>query len=476
MIKQHKFLIGGQWRTSDHLEPVIFPYNGEVVGEVYQAGPADVEDAVQAAVRGFEITRKLPTHARARILFNLLEQLEKRSGEMIEAMTLEGGKTLDVTRGETARAIETIRVAAEEAKRINGEIIPLDLTPAGEGRMGLVNYFPLGPVLGITPFNYPLNLACHKLAPAVAAGNSFIFKTSPNTPLSGVLLAEMLLDAGYPPEALSMFTCPNPVAEKMVPDPRIAYLTFTGSSQVGWHLRSIAGRKRVGLELGGNAAAIVHEDANIDYAVGRIAMGGFTNSGQSCISVQRVLLHRPIYNETVEKLLDKISQFKTGDPRDPSVTLGPMIDERAAAKAFVKVQEALDQGASAPIGGKCHGAIFEPTALLNTTPTMRVNREELFAPIITISPYDEFDEAIALSNGTDYGLQGGVFTQNMSRIMNAYERMEVGGVIVNDVPTFRVDQMPYGGVKGSGIGREGPRYVIHEMSEQKLLVINKLGA
>ncbi len=472
MVKQYEFIVGGKKRKSDQLKKVRFPYNGEVIAEVYQASDDDLEDAVLSAVEGFEIIRKLPSHARSRILCNLLDQMEKRTEELVESLVMEGGKTQNVARGEVGRAKETIRVAAEEAKRIDGEIVPIDWTEAGEGRMGFVRRFPLGPVLGIAPFNYPLNLACHKLAPAIAAGNSFILKPASATPISGLLLGEMVLEAGLPPEALSVVTCPGSKAERLVADPRIAYFTFTGSSEVGWHLKGIAGRKRVGLELGGNAAAIVHEDANIDFAVSRIAVGGFTNAGQNCISVQRVLVHRPIYNETLEKLLDRISMLKVGDPRDPQVEVGPMIDARAAIDAFEMVQEALVQGAEILLGGTCEGTVFQPTVLGNTQPNMRVNRQEIFAPVITVTPYDDFDEALAMANDTDYGLQSGLFTQNMNRILRAFEEIEVGGLQVNDVSTFRVDQMPYGGVKGSGIGREGPRYAIEEMTEMKLMVLN----
>lgn len=475
MTTPRPFLVGGEWRTSDKVIDVRFPYNNELVAQVYQATEQDLEDAVIAAVKGFEITRKLPSHVRSTILYNLLDQLEQRTEEMIEALTMEGGKTRNVAAGETARAKETIRIAAEEAKRINGEIIPIDWTEAGENRLGFIRRLPLGPVLGISPFNYPLNLSCHKLAPAIAAGNSFILKPATTTPLSGLLLVEMTLAAGYPPQALSYLPCPGSMAESLVRDERIKYFTFTGSSKVGWHLKSVAGRKRVGLELGGNAAAIVHEDANIDYAVGRIAVGGFTNAGQNCISVQRVLLHRPIYNETLEKLLDRISKLKVGDPRDPEVEVGPMISASAAKDAFEMVQEALAGGAQAVLGGTCEGTMFQPTVLVNTTPDMRVNREEIFAPVITVTPYDDFDEAIKLANDTDYGLQSGVFTQNVNRIMRAFDLIEVGGLQVNDVSTFRVDQMPYGGVKGSGIGREGPRYMIEEMTEMKLMVLNLNG-
>ena len=472
MSDPRPFLIGGEWRTSSNILDVRFPFTGEVVAQVCQATDQDLEDAVTAAQRGFEITRKLPAHARSTILVKLVAQMERRFDELVEALIIEGGKTRNVAQGETGRAIETVRVAAEEAKRVTGELVPMDWTVAGERRQAIVRHLPLGPVLGIAPFNYPLNLACHKLAPAIAAGNSFILKPASATPLSGALLAEMTLEAGYPPEALSYVVCPGSRAEWLVKDPRISYFTFTGSSEVGWHLKSVAGRKRVGLELGGNAAAIVHEDAKIDYAVSRIAVGGFTNAGQNCISVQRVLLHRPIYNETLEKLLDRITALKFGDPRDPGVDVGPMIDERAAANAFATVQEAIDSGAEVLLGGTCEGTMFAPTVLGHTRPDMRVNREEIFAPVITVSAYDDFDEAIRLANDTDYGLQSGVFTQNVNRIMHAFEEVQVGGLQINDVSTFRVDQMPYGGVKGSGVGREGPRYAIEEMTEMKLMVIN----
>jgi acyl-CoA reductase-like NAD-dependent aldehyde dehydrogenase len=474
-MKQYKFCIGGEWRESDTVNKVTFPYNGEVVAEVYQATDADIEDAIAASVEGFEITRKLPSHARSKILYNLLDQMEKRFDELVEALAIEGGKTLNVAKGETGRAMETVRVAAEEAKRINGEIINIDWTEAGEKRMGFIRHLPLGPVLGISPFNYPLNLSCHKLAPAIAAGNSFILKPATATPVSAVLLTEMVLEAGYPPEAMSLVMCPGAKAEKMVSDPRIAYFSFTGSSEVGWHLKSVAGRKRCGLELGGNAAAIIHDDANVDYAVGRVAVGGFTNAGQNCISVQRVLIHRSVYDKTVKAIVEKVGALKVGDPRDPEVAVGPMIDEWAAKDSFAMVEEAIEQGADVLIGGTLEGTMFQPTVLANTKPDMRVNRDEIFAPVITVTPYDDFDEAIALANDTDYGLQSGVFTQNMNRIMRCFDEIEVGGLQINDVSTFRVDQMPYGGVKGSGIGKEGPLYVIEEMTEMKLMVINLPG-
>ncbi len=474
-MKNYEFIVGGIHRKSDDIKPVKFPYNNEVVAHVYQASDADIEDAISSAVKGFEITRKLTAKARIDILKNLAKEMGTRLEELASILVLEGGKTIGVARGEVTRAIETIRLSAEEAGRIKGEIIPIDNADGGAQRTGFVRYLPLGPVLAISPFNYPLNLSCHKIGPAIAAGNSFILKPASATPLSALLFGEMLLNSGYPKEALNVLTVSGSKAEKMVKDPRIAYFTFTGSSEVGWHLKAVSGRKRLGLELGGNAAVIVHEDANIDYAVKRIIMGGFTNAGQNCISVQRVLVHKPIYKEVVKKITQAISKLKVGDPRESEVDVGPMIDQQSAANAFEKVNQAVKKGAKVIAGGECDQTMLSPTALVDTTMNMSINTDELFAPIITIASYEEFDEAIKMANSTEFGLQAGVFTQNMNRIMKAYEEIQVGGVQINDVSTFRVDHMPYGGVKDSGIGREGPHYAIEEMMEMKLMVINLAG-
>jgi acyl-CoA reductase-like NAD-dependent aldehyde dehydrogenase len=302
-----------------------------------------------------------------------------------------------------------------------------------------------------------------------------VIKPASLTPVSSLLLGEMVLAAGMPPEAISIVPCTGVRAEQLARDPRVAYLSFTGSCTVGWHLRTIAGRKRVGLELGGNAAVIVHGDANLDYAARRIATGGFINAGQVCISVQRVLVHRPVYELALSKILAAVGALHVGDPRDPATDVGPMIDRLKAEEAYRKVQEAVKQGAQILTGGTLENTLFTPTVLVDTTPAMRVNREEVFGPVITVTPYDTFDEALRIANTSEYGLQVGIFTQNINRVMNAFSGMQVGGVQVNDIPTFRSDAMPYGGAKGSGLGREGPRYAIEEMTELRLMVINREG-
>jgi len=471
----YPIILGGVKKQTDEIVNVRFPYTGEIYAKVCQASQSDLKEAVAAAVRGFEKTRTLSSGARSHVLIRLADEIHRRSDELVDVMVMEGGKTKKFATTEVNRAEITVRTSAEEAKRIYGEIIPLDWTGETEGRIGFLQRFPLGPVVGIVPFNFPLNLACHKLAPAIAAGNSVILKPASLTPVCSLLLGEMALAAGFPLEAISVVPCAGVRAEQLARDSRIAYLSFTGSCSVGWHLKDIAGHKKVGLELGGNAAVIVHEDANLDFAADRIATGGFINAGQVCISVQRVLVHRPVFDRMLEKILSSVKALRVGDPREPSTDIGPMIDRQKAEEAYRKVQEAVGQGARVLTGGKLEGTLFAPTVITDTTPDMRINHEEVFAPVISIAPYDTFAEALQMANAGDFGLQVGVFTQDINRVMRAFSTMEVGGVMINDIPTFRVDQMPYGGVKGSGIGREGPRYAIEGMTELRLMVINRNG-
>lgn len=471
----YPFLVGGKWRTGDAPLEIRFPYSGEPVALVHQAGDQDCLDAARSAKRAFESTRWLSSAERSRILSTLADLVMERSAEFADLLVLEGGKTRSSAEQEVTRACSTLRISAEEARRINGELLPLDWSADMEGRFGITRRVPLGPVLGITPFNFPLNLACHKLGPAIASGNPLILKPASATPLSPLLLGKLALEAGLPPEALSVIPCKAAIAEGLVRDPRIAVLTFTGSPVVGWHLKQIAGRKKVMLELGGNAAVILHSDAGLPYAISRIVTGGFSNAGQACISVQRVFIANSIFDQAAELILDLVAALKTGDPRDPETDVGPMITVDAAVRTETLVWEAVKKGATLLCGGARSGALFAPTVLADTPPDLRIDCEEVFAPVITLHRYNTFGEALALANQSEFGLQMGIFTNHFPYILQAFSEAEVGGVIVNDIPTFRADQMPYGGMKASGIGKEGPRYAIREMMEERLLVINPRG-
>ena len=327
-------------------------------------------------------------------------------------------------------------------------------------------------MLGITPFNYPVNLACHKIGPAIAAGNPIIIKPAEHTPLSSIILAEIVLEAGFPPEAFSMLNAWGPDSEMMATDPRVAMISFTGSGAVGWMLKSKAGQKKVTLELGGNAGVIVHNDADLADAAGQAAAGAFANAGQNCISVQRLLIQRDVFEDFTDLFVEQVGALKVGDPRDPDVDIGPMISLRDAERAEAWVNEARNAGASLLVGGERDGAMFPPTVMTETAPDMRVNCEEVFAPVVTLSPYESWDDAVAIINDSPYGLQAGVFTSDIKRVMDAWDRVEVGGLHINSVSTFRVDHMPYGGVKASGYGREGIKYAIEDMTELRLMTLN----
>ncbi|MCY4107258.1 MAG: aldehyde dehydrogenase family protein [Chloroflexi bacterium] len=465
------FLVGGEWRQSEHILAIHFPYDGSIVDRVCLAGPEDVQNAIAAAQRGFAETRRLPAYRRSEILESLRELVAERTDDFVELMILESGKNHQTAAAETARALQTLKIAAEEARRLPGEMLSLDWTAAGAGRRGLTRRAPIGTVAAIAPFNYPLNLACHKIGPAIACGNAFILKPSERTPLSSVLLAELILEAGYPPLAFSMLNCLGDVAEALVRDDRVAMLSFTGSAAVGWMLKSIAGRKKVALELGGNAGLIVHGDADLTSAQSQACVGAFANAGQNCISVQRILIQYTVYEAFTDGFLQQVSALRCGDPRDPETAVGPLIHERDAARAEAWVEAALHEGATRLLGGERQGTFFPPTVLAETTPKMRVNCDEVFAPIVTLAPYRDFPEAIERINDSEYGLQAGLFTQDIDRIFAAWEEIDVGGLVINGVPTFRVDHMPYGGIKASGFGREGLRYAIEEMTELRLLVL-----
>lgn len=471
LMKTYPCLTGGVWRTTREDLVVLSPWSGEPVHSVSLAGDPEAEDALSSATRAFETMRKLPAYRRHDILSCFASRIGEREEELATTITAETGKPKALAVTEVQRSRETILEAAGEARRMGGEVIPLDVSKASEGYVGMYRRFPIGPVLAITPFNFPSNLVCHKVGPAIAAGAPVIVRPSSKTPRTALLLGEMLLSAGMPGEAVSVLPTTTLTASKMAADDRIAVLSFTGSPDVGWELKRKAGRKKVCLELGGNGATIVHSDADLDRAAGRIVMGGFTFSGQVCISVQRVFVHRPVLADLLERLTKQASLLVPGDPTDSRTGIGPLISPEATGRVLKGISDAVAGGARAVTGGGMCGRCVEPTILIGTTPEMDVNRTEIFGPVITVTPYDSFDEAVKRTNASVFGLQAGVFTQDINRMLAAYEEISCGGVIVNDVPTFRMDHMPYGGFKGSGTGKEGPKYAIREMTEGKILVI-----
>jgi len=471
-VKNAGYLLDGKFCTEGRAVEIRSPYNQKVAGVAAFAGPKQVEAAIAAAVRGFEVTRKLPSFERQRVLREIAQQISARHEEFARSIALESGKPITTARAEVDRAVFTFTIAAEEATRIGGEFLPLDLQEATAGRWGIVRRFPLGPIAAITPFNFPLNLVAHKVAPATAAGCTMVLKPAPQTPLTALLLAEVVQNAGWPAGALNVLPLSNEDAALLVHDDRLQMLTFTGSSAVGWQLKAQAGKKRVTLELGGNAGVVVHSDADLEHAAERCAAGGFSYAGQSCIAVQRIFVQQSVYEKFLEKFLAHVRSFKVGDPMDEATFIGPLIREQDAIRAQRWIEEAVSAGAKLLCGGGRKGSLMEATVLTRTRPEMRVNCEEVFAPVKTVEPYGDFSEALSAINATPYGLQAGVFTRDAVLIFRAYDELQVGGVIVGDVPTFRIDHMPYGGVKDSGLGREGLRYAIEEMSERKLLVMN----
>lgn len=473
-VEDRPLLIGGRPIVSAHSEPVLFPYDGSEIGRVAVADEALAEEALETAAAAAAESAALPPWRRAEILLAAAELMRGRREELARQMTLETGIALWDSRLEVDRTVEVLRLAGEEARRISGsgELVAIDAVPRGEGRYGRTRRFPLGPVLAITPFNAPLLLVAHKLGPALAAGNPCIVRPAPKTPLSALSLAEIMLEAGAPPAAISVVPSSNEVAERMVRDERVRMLSFTGSARVGWFLKSVAATPHVTLELGGNGAVIVHDDANLDDVAERCARGGFVRAGQACISVQRLYVHTSVAEPLTDLLVERVAALTTGDPLDEATLVGGLISEQAAIAAVELIEDAVAGGARVLCGGTRQGTIVAPTVVTGAADGLRICSEEAFAPIVVVSSYDDFDEAIARADASAYGLQAGLFTNDLRLVERAFERLRVGTLTVNDVNTFRVDQMPYGGVKRSGWGREGMRYAIEEMTEERLLVVD----
>jgi glyceraldehyde-3-phosphate dehydrogenase (NADP+) len=466
--------LAGRWVTSpDRLEVRDPAHPGRLAGATYLATEAQYEEAAQAAERGFEAMRRLPAFERARALQAISEGLGARRDELAETIVHESGKPIRDARAEVDRGMLTFRIAAAEAERMLGETIPLDLGPAHVGRTGITRRFPIGPVAAVSPFNFPLNLAAHKVAPAIAAGCSVVLKPPSRDPLTMLTVAEVIHGTGLPEGAVSVLPMSRELGERLVADERFRLLTFTGSPAVGWGMKERAGKKKVVLELGGNAGAIVDASADLDWAVKRVVVGAFAYSGQVCISVQRLLVHEAIWDTFMERFVSAARGLTLGDPMDPAVDLGPMIDAAAADRAERWVSEAVQDGARVLLGGRADDGWFPPTVLVDADRSSRVCAEEAFAPIVVAFPYRDIDAAVAEINASRFGLQAGIFTNDLRSAWRAFEGLEVGGVIVNDVPAYRVDHMPYGGVKDSGLGREGVRWSIEDMTEIRLMVVSQ---
>ena len=474
MAHEHPLFLAGRWERPGHARPVTNPYDDSVVGLTWMAGEAEFEHAARAAVEAAPVMRALAAYERGAILAKASFIIAQRREEIGLALAGEAGKPIRDAFSEVDRAAMTFHVASEETRRLGGEVIPLDLATHGRGRIGIVRRFPIGPVAAISPFNFPLNLAAHKLAPAIAAGNPVVLKPATKTPLSALFLAAALEEAGLPAGALSVLPMSRELGDALVTDDRFKLLTFTGSSAVGWAMKARAGKKKVILELGGNAGVIVEDTANLDWAVKRIVTGGFAFAGQSCVSVQRVFVQDRIYDDVARRLVDRVRALVVGNPLDPKTDVGPMIDIGEVDRIEAWVADAVAEGARVLTGGaRLTRGVYAPTVMEGVSEVSKVCAQEVFAPMIGLYRFTDFAQALAAVNRSRYGLQAGVFTNDLTNTLMAFDTLEVGGVIINDVPTWRIDHMPYGGVKDSGIGREGPRYTIEEMTEPKLLVINR---
>ncbi len=469
-----RLLIDGAWTGAAESAPVFNPYTGEEIARVPLGGAGEIDRALAAAHAAFPKVRGLAAHERAALLLRVAAGIEARAADFVATIVSEAGKPVVLAEAEVARAAMTFTAAAEEARRAHGELLPMDAFPSGDGHLGLARRFPLGVIAAITPFNFPLNLVAHKVAPALATGNTMVVKPAAKTPLTALLLAEVLQAAGVPAGQMNFVTCSNENAAQLVTDARVKKVTFTGSPAVGWRLKELCGKKRITLELGGNAGVIVHGDADVAAAVPLIAAGAFGYAGQSCISVQRVVIHASRYDEVRAALVAHIAtNVLTGDPWERTTVVGPMITEQARDQVRERIAAALAAGARLVCGGEMRGRCLEATVLENAGASLAICAEEAFAPVLTLHRYEDFEEALAFVNASDFGLQAGVFTRDLTLALRAYDALEVGGVLINQVPTFRVENMPYGGIKDSGFGREGVRYTMEEMTELKSLIIKR---
>lgn len=469
-VAKHPLFIGGEWVDTDAYDVVRLPYDGSPVGEVPHADAGVVDRAVSAAVKGSEAMGALANFERADMLLKIAELLKRDSDEFAHILCSETGKPIREARVEAERCPQTLIASAHEARQLHGEVVPMDFAPGGQGRMAITIREPIGVIGSITPFNVPLNLVLHKVGPAFAGGNAVVHKPAERTPLSALRLARTMDEAGVPKGAYNVITGDGPeLAGAMLNHPDIAMITFTGSVRVGTEVRAKAGLKRVLLELGNNSAVIIEPDGDLKTAIQRTVQGAFAHSGQVCISVQRAFVHRSIISEFLDGLQEKTAKLRLGHPYEESTDISSLIDEKAAIRVESWIEEAVAAGAKRLCGGKRRYATIEPTILADVPAEARISCEEVFGPVVAVYPYDDLDEAISRVNNTPYGLQSGIFTNDIQRAFRSARKLQMGGVLINDVPMFRIDHMPYGGAKHSGLGREGPRYAIEEMTETKIV-------
>ena len=469
-----KMYIGGEWTDRDQRADVVNPYDGSVIDTVPRAGIEDVDAAIASAARGAAAMAKIPAYDRFLMLRKAADLLQERVEEHARIISLEEGKVIAEGRTEVGRAVQTISLSGEEAKRLYGETIPMDAAPGWTGQLGFTLRVPCGVVAAISPFNFPLNLVAHKVGPALAAGNSVIIKPASDTPLSALKLTEVLLEAGVPPEAVQCITGSGGVlGDALVSDPRVRKVTFTGSKEVGEHICRMAGLKKVTMELGSNSPLIIMPDADIDKVVSATIASGFANAGQVCISAQRIIASSEIYADYLDALAPSVEAIATGDPLDESVAMGPMVRSEDALRVHEWVREAVSGGARALVGGEYSGAMYAPTVVADVKPEMRVSCDELFGPAVAVTPFSDMDEAIRMANQTNFGLSAGIFTQNLDWAMRFATEVDSGNLHINSGPAFRADLMPYGGLKDSGMGKEGPRYAVEEMTELKMVVLHR---
>ena len=472
MANHYKMYLQGNWVDSENKLTVRSPYDDSIVGTTALATHADYTRAIEAAQRAFALTRELPSYKREEVCLSIAAGLEANMERFAGMLTLEVGKVCRDSVAEVKRAIGVFKVSAEEAKRIGGEIVDLDWSAGSEERLGLIRRFPLGVVAGISPFNFPLNLVAHKIAPAIASGNCIVLKPASKTPIISLLLAELIDKTDLPKGAVSILPGSAKEAAPLIEDPRVKLITFTGSPEIGWWIKERAKDKKVVLELGGNAGVAVADDADLEFASTRLITGAFGQAGQSCISVQRIYLQEKIYDRFLEIFLQKMAGLRIGNPLEGEVDLGPMIDDESAERIECWINEAIAGGARLIAGGKRNGRVLEPTLLADVSPDMKVCFKEVFAPLAVVFRYREFADVVREINNSEYGLQAGIFTNRLKDIFHAFKYLEVGGVMINDISTYRADHQPYGGMKKSGVGREGVRYAIEDMTEIKILGIN----